>query len=66
MYKRQYVFARPNAMKDHDFTDDVAITYASNKAEAIEKFSKYYAQIKRSEVQEVFYNIDDIAILTDY
>ena len=61
-----YVFARPDAMKCHHFTDDVAITIAKNKKEAIEIFSEYYAEIKTNEVKAVNIGIGEVAILTDY
>lgn len=61
-----YCFARADAMKDHNFTDDVAITWAMNKKEAIARFSELYAEIKPKEVFQVKYNSKGIAILTDY
>ena len=61
-----YVFARPDAMKYHDFTDDVAITIAKDKKEAIKIFSEYYTEIKTNEVKEVNIGIGEVAILTDY
>ena len=61
-----YYFARADAMIDHTFTDDVAITYAQDKAEAIKKFSKLYANVTADEVDPVMFNSEDIAILTDY
>lgn len=61
-----YVFAVPDAMIDHEFNDDVAITWATNKAEAIEKFSKYYNNIQDEEVSVVRFNRGGVSILTDY
>ena len=68
--KEYYVFARPNAMSGHKFTDDVAICKAISKLQAIKKFNKYYADVKFDEVQKLIDkvpNIDiDVLILTDY
>ena len=61
-----YVFAVANAMVDHEFNDDVAITWAKSKAEAIEKFSRFYNVVKEEEVDEVWFNREGVAILTDY
>ena len=61
-----YVFAVPDAMIDHKFNDDVAITWATNKVEAIEKFSRLYKDVKHEEVDAVLFNHFGVAILTDY
>lgn len=61
-----YVFAVPNAMTDHKFNDDVAITYATNKVEAIEKFGRLYKDVKHEEVEAVRFGSDGVAVLTDY
>ena len=62
-----YVFAAPGAMKNsHTFTDDVAITWAISRNEAIEKFLKLYTDVEVDEVEAVRFGSDGIAILTDY
>lgn len=61
-----YVFAAPNAMEDHRFTDDVAVTWAVTKADAVYKFSRLYADVKDEEVEPVRFGSDGVAILTDY
>lgn len=62
-----YVFAVPGAMKNsHTFTDDVAITWAKTKTEAIEKLSRLYTDVKDEEVEAARFGSDGIAILTDY
>lgn len=64
-----YVFTRPNAMVGHKYTDDVALVKANSKTEAIEKFSRYYADIEDSEVYKLDENRADgmeVHILTDY
>ena len=61
-----FVYAKPNQMVNHKFSDDVAITYAENKAEAITKFSTLYSFIAEEDVNEVCYNSKGVAILTSY
>lgn len=64
-----YVFARPDAMVGHKFSDDVAICRASDFEEALRIFSKYYADIQPKEVWKLSdrtYGESDFAILTDY
>ncbi len=60
-----YAYTRPNAMIGHRYTDDVALTYALNKKQAMEKFSKYYAGVKPKEVRKVEFT-NGVFILTDY
>ena len=60
-----FFYRKANAMKDHDFTDDVAITYALTQEEAFDKLKKFY-NLKIEEVEEVSFNFGGIAILTDY
>lgn len=60
-----FFYRKANAMKDHDFTDDVALTYALTQEEAFEKLKKFY-NLKIEEVEEVSFNFGGIAILTDY
>ena len=64
-----YVFAVPGAMKNsHTFTDDVAITWAKSKTEAVERFSKLYANVTAGDVEPVRFGGlgGNVAILTDY
>lgn len=61
-----FVYASANAMKEHRFTDDVAITYAKDIDEAVLKFSRLYDDIQIGEIDEVYFNDYGIAILTDY
>ena len=44
---------------------DLAICYARSKEDAIEKFEKFYI-VKENQVEEVFFNLQEIAILTEY
>ena len=70
-----WVFAKPNQMKNHKFTDDVALCKASSKAEAIKKFSILYANNQDKEVYKLATGPDankpdsryyNLWILTDY
>ena len=65
-HMRLYVYAEPDAMKDHRFTDDVAITYAASKKWAMRHFMQLYADVTEDNVNEVRFNADGVAILTDY
>ncbi len=64
-----YCFARADQMVGHDFTDDVAICIAISKKKAIEKFSKFYANVREKDVFKVsFIKLikGRVEILTDY
>lgn len=71
--KQYYVFARPNGMEDHKFTDDVALCKACNFRQAKKIFSQYYADIQDDEIRCIALTKDmkkmkksDFWILTDY
>ena len=71
--KQYYVFARPDAMKDHKFTDDVALCKASSFRQAKKIFSQYYADIQDEEIRCLALTKDlkkaqrpEFWILTDY
>ena len=53
-------------MKDHHFTDSVALTTARSKKEAIEYFSRLYNNVQPEEVTKPYFNYTGVAILTDY
>ena len=61
-----FVYKKPKVMVDHNFTDDVAITYAATKKEAIEKFKEFYSDVNNENVSEPYFNYGGVAILTDY
>ena len=66
-----YVFARPNGMEGHRFTDDVAICKAGSLGEAKRIFSKYYADLKDEEVWKLSGTLKgkgkgNFTVLTDY
>ncbi len=46
--------------------EDLALCYARSKEEAIKKFEELYTGVKENQVEEVFFNKWNIAILTDY
>lgn len=60
-----YVYAKPNQMTDHEYSDDVAICFAETKADALTKFRKLY-DIEIDEIEKVEFNRHGVAILTDY
>lgn len=62
-----FVYKKPGgAMVDHNFTDDVAITYAKTKEEAMKKFKEFYSDVNNENVSEPYFNYGGVAILTDY
>lgn len=73
-----WVFAKPDQMKGHKFTDDVALCKAASKSEAIRKFKKLYTVVEDDDVHKLAtgkerydYNdpnasYRDLWILTDY
>ena len=73
-----YVFAKPNQMVGHKFTDDVALCKAGSKSEAIRKFKILYKVVEADDVHRLAtgkarydYNdpnapYRDLWILTDY
>lgn len=65
MSNKIFVYKKPNAMTDHEYTDDVAITKAANKEEALTKFKQYYL-CDIEDIEEVMFNAHGVAILTDY
>lgn len=65
MDNKIFVYKKPNAMIRHKYTDDVAITKAANKEEALIKFKQYYI-CNIEDIEEVMFNAHGVAILTDY
>lgn len=62
-------FARANQMKGHGFKDDVAITLAFTKKQAIKHFSRLYDDVNENEIQNEIkwlFRYDKVAILTSY
>ena len=66
--KAYYCFARPDTMRDHKFTDDVAVCKAISHDQAKKIFSRLYADIRDEEVFKITGNFNSygIMILTDY
>lgn len=65
MGNKIFVYKKPNAMIGHKYTDDVAITKAVNKEEALTKFKQYY-DCDIEDIERVWFNSGGVAILTDY
>lgn len=63
-----YGFARANQMRDHKFTDDVAVCKAISLQQAKKKFSRLYSNIQDNEVFKITgnFNVYGVFILTDY
>lgn len=61
-----FVYRKPRVMVGHNYTDDVAITYATTKEEAIKKFKEFYSDVNSKNVFEPYFNYGGVAILTDY
>ena len=72
-----WVFAKPNQMQGHKFTDDVALCKAGSKSEAIRKFKTLYKVVEADDVYKLPTAKDrwwddpdspyrDLWVLTDY
>ena len=61
-----FAYKKPGVMVGHNYTDDVAITYATTKEEAIKKFKEFYSDVNSKNVSEPYFNYGGVAILTDY
>ena len=70
-----YVFAKPNQMQEHRFTDDVTLCKASSKSEAIKRFSILYTDVHPEDVYKLATGPDvnkpgsryyNLWVLTDY
>lgn len=65
MDNKIFAYKKSNAMTGHKYADDVAITMATNKEEALIIFKQYYdCDIK--DIEEVEFNTGRVVILTDY
>ena len=63
---RLFVYRKPGVLIKHNYMDDVAITYAKTKEEAMEKFKEFYSDVNSKNVSEPYFNYGGVAILTDY
>lgn len=65
---RLYVYSKPGTMdpETHEYTDDVALTYATGRKWAIRHFAQLYDEVDKTNVHEVKFNADGVAILTNY
>lgn len=63
-----WVFKKPNQMKDHLYTDDVALCKAQSKTEAYNLFYRLYANVEYRDIYRLLdlANYKGVTILTDY
>lgn len=61
-----YCLARPDQMRGHKFTDDVAICRARSKKKAVKKFNNLYHNVNKNEVFRVAFSRKSPTVLTDY
>ena len=65
-----YVYAKPDVMQGHRFTDDVAITLAWSKKHAYKKFKQLYnlemKNIRKISILGLLFGKLSIEVLTDY
>jgi hypothetical protein len=61
-----WCYTVPNAMTNHNFTDDCALCFALTKKGAIKKFRQFYSFSPNESIDKVYLNFGGIAILTDY
>lgn len=61
-----YCYAKPDALKGHKFTDDVAVVKAISKRSALKKFGYLYDDIDSKDVKRIKINSKKVTILTDY
>lgn len=64
--KRLYAYSLAGQLDEHEFSDDVAVCWASSIHEAIWKFRKMYARASKHNVKEVSFNDKGVAVLTEY
>lgn len=65
--EKLYCYSKPNVMTEHEYSDDVALCYASNVDGAIDKFKELYdASLLDGNVREVSFNSYGIFIATNY
>ena len=67
-HMRLYAYRKPGVMdpETHGYTDDVAVTFATRKSWAVRHFRQIYSDVDSRDVNEVLFNADGIAILTNY
>ena len=61
-----WCYTVPDAMINHNFTDDCAICFALTRKQALKKFRKFYDFAPNESIDKVYLNFGGIAILTDY
>ena len=60
-----WCYTVPDAMVDHNFTDDCAICFAFTRKRALKKFRKLYSFAPNESISKVYF-YEGVAILTDY
>lgn len=63
---RLFIYRKSGVLVEHNYMDDVAITYAKTKEEAMEKFKEFYSDVNSKNISEPYFNYGEVAILTDY
>ena len=63
-----YIYAAAGTMTDHEFSDDVAITFARNKKEAVKLFSILYSGCEAGDVLGLSkrHLKKNVVVVTDY
>ena len=65
--KKLFCYSKPNVMKEHNYTDDVAICYAEDINEANKIFEQLYdKELLKGNIREVTFNNYGVFIATDY
>ena len=63
--QKLYVYHKPGTMLGYNYSDDVAIVWATSRPDAFMKFKKLY-DCDISDIEEVNFGSNGVAILTDY
>jgi len=61
-----YFYARPTARMENRFEDEVAITWADSKRDALERFSEYFDHADVRYVHHVRFDHSEVCVLTDF
>lgn len=65
--KKLFCYSKPNVMKGHNYTDDVALCYAEDINEASKIFQQLYdKELLEGNIKEVAFNNYGVFIATDY
>jgi uncharacterized membrane protein YkvA (DUF1232 family) len=61
-----YCYAKPDSLKGHKFTDDVAVVKAMSKRSAQKKFNYLYKDVDKENIKRIKLSYNKVTILTDY